>query len=154
MDKLNTLQSDLVNIEMYEFIEFQVGNSVFGIDIKNVREIVEPLPVTILPHSHPFVEGIVQLRGEVLPVIDLKKVTGSTEVGRIGESKYIVVEFGGNAVALNVTSVSQIERINSNEIEFVTDMYEGNQVPVLGVIKRDAGMVLLVDFEKVITEKI
>ena len=153
MDKVNTLQPELANFEIFEFVEFQVGKSNFGISISHVREIIEPIPVTVLPHSHPFVEGIIQLRGEVLPVIDLKKVTGNGESSDEDESKYIVAEFNGTTVALDVTAVTQIERINFSEIEVATDMYEGNQVPVTGVIKRDNGMILLVDFEKVIAEQ-
>jgi chemotaxis signal transduction protein len=107
-----------------------------------------------LPHSHPYIEGIIQLRGEVLPVIDLKKVTGNTDINVDDESKYIVAEFDGTTVVLDVTTVTQIQRVNFSEIEPASDMYTGNKVPVLGVIKRDNGMVLLVDFEKVIAEQI
>ena len=153
MDKVNTLQPELANFEIFEFVEFQVGKSNFGISISHVREIIEPIPVTVLPHSHPFVEGIIQLRGEVLPVIDLKKLTGNGESSDEDESKYIVAEFNGTTVALDVTAVTQIERINFSEIEVASDMYEGDQVPVTGVIKRDNGMILLVDFEKVIAEQ-
>ena len=150
---VNISQPELVKHEIFEFVQFQVGKSNFGIGISNVREIIEPVPVTVLPHSHPFIEGIIQLRGEVLPVIDLKKVTGNTGAVESNESKYIIAEFDGTTVAMNVTAVTQIERINFTEIEVATDMYEGSQVPVSGVIKRDYGMILLVDFEKVIEEQ-
>ena len=123
---MNTLQPELVNFEIFEFVEFQVGKSNFGISISHVREIIEPIPVTVLPHSHPFVEGIIQLRGEVLPVIDLKKVTGNGESSDEDESKYIVAEFNGTTVVLDVTAVTQIQRINFSEIEAASDMYEGD----------------------------
>ena len=119
-----------------------------------MREIIQPVPVTVLPHAHPYIEGIIQLRGEVLPVIDLKKVTGNTDINESDESKYIVAEFDGTTVVLDVTAVTQIQRINFSEIEPASDMYTGNKVPVSGVIKRDNGMILLVDFEKVIAEQI
>ncbi len=71
---VNTIKTDEVTFEVFEFVEFQVGKSNFGISIQHVREIIQPVPVTVLPHAHPYIEGIIQLRGEVLPVIDLKKV--------------------------------------------------------------------------------
>ncbi|NYF24057.1 chemotaxis protein CheW [Sporosarcina sp. JAI121] len=147
---MNTMKSDIVTYEVFEFVEFQVGKSNYGMSIHHVREIIQPLPVTILPHAHPYIEGIIQLRGEVLPVIDLKKVTGNKELNDVNESKYIVAEIGGKTVVFNVTGVTQIQRVNFTEIEPASDMYAGDQVPVSGIIKRDNGMILLVDFEKVI----
>jgi len=147
------MKSDVVTYEVFEFVEFQVGKSNFGLGIQHVREIIQPVPVTVLPHAHPFIEGIIQLRGEVLPVIDLRKVTGNTDLNTTKESKYIVAEFDGTTVVLDVTSVTQIQRINFTEIEPASDMYMGDKVPVSGVIKRDNGMTLLVDFEKVIAEQ-
>ena len=151
---MNTMKMDEVTYEVFEFVEFQVGKSNFGLGINHVREIIQPVPVTVLPHAHPYIEGIIQLRGEVLPVIDLRKLTGNTDANEGDESKYIVVEFNGTTVVLDVTGVTQIQRINFSDIEPASDMYTGNSVPVSGVIKRDNGMILLVDFEKVIAEQI
>jgi len=151
---VSTIKSDEVTYEVLEFVEFQVGKSKFGIGIQHVREIIQPVPVTVLPHSHPNIEGIIQLRGEVLPVIDLKKVTGNADINDSDESKYIVAEFDGTTVVLDVTAVTQIQRINFSEIEPASDMFTGNKVPVSGVIKRDNGMILLVDFEQVIADQI
>ena len=151
---MSTIKSDVVTYEVFEFVEFQVGKSNFGLGIQHVREIIQPVPVTVLPHSHPNIEGIIQLRGEVLPVIDLKKVTGNADINDSDESKYIVAEFDGTTVVLDVTAVTQIQRINFSEIEPASDMFTGNKVPVSGVIKRDNGMILLVDFEQVIADQI
>lgn len=151
---MNAMKSDVVTYEVFEFVEFQVGKNNFGIGIQHVREIIQPVPVTVLPHAHPYIEGIIQLRGEVLPVINLKKVTGNADSNDNDDSKYIVAEFDGTTVVLDVTAVTQIQRINFSDIEPASDMYTGNKVPVSGVIKRDSDMILLVDFEKVIAEQI
>jgi chemotaxis signal transduction protein len=150
---VNRMKSNVISYEIFEFVEFQVGKSSFGLGIQHVREIIQPVAVTILPHAHPYIEGIIQLRGEVLPVIDLKKVTGNIDTSDGNESKYIVAEFDGKTVALDVTGVTQIQRINFSDIEPASDMYTGDKVPVSGVIRRDNGMILLVDFEKVILEQ-
>ncbi|MFD1929052.1 chemotaxis protein CheW [Sporosarcina siberiensis] len=150
---MNIVQKVSLKLEVFEFVEFRVEKSKFGINIKHVREIIEPIPVTVIPHSHAFVEGIIQLRGDVIPVIDFKKVIGVPGESADSEAKYIISEFNGITVALDVTAVTQIERINYSEIEAASDMYEGSTVPVTGVIKRDDGMILLVDFEKIIAEQ-
>ena len=59
-----------------EIVEFEVANNKFGINVIKVKEIIQPIPVTFIPHAHPHVEGIIQLRGEVLPVVDMLKVLG------------------------------------------------------------------------------
>ena len=149
------MESEEIFYEVFEFVEFQVGAANFGISIGHVREIIQPVPVTVLPHAHPCVKGIVQIRGEVLPVIDMKKLTGSQEVtGRpVSDSKFLVAEFNGSTVVLDVTAVNQIQRIHFKEIEPVSDMYTGIQLPVSGVVKRKQGMTLLVDFERVMEEQ-
>lgn len=59
-----------------EIVEFEVGNSKFGINVIKVKEIIQPIAITYIPHAHPHVEGIIQLRGEVLPVVDMFKALG------------------------------------------------------------------------------
>jgi chemotaxis signal transduction protein len=149
---MNPINSELVKDSIFEFVEFQIGKSHYGIGIQYVREIIEPLPVTVLPHAHPYIEGIIQLRGEVLPVIDLGKVTNDVNE-EAEESKFIVSELSDTTVVFRVTTVVQIQRMNRTEIEVSSELYKGETVPVTGVIKRENEMILLVDFEKVIEEQ-
>ena len=139
-----------VTPEIFEFVECLVGQNRIGLSINQVREIIEPVQVTPIPHSHPFIKGIIQLRGEVLPVVDLKKMTGYTSKDDGIDTKYIVSEFDGKTMVLEVSAVLQIERISFTEIETTTEMYAGETVPVLGVINRDDGIILLIDFEQAI----
>lgn len=139
-----------VSHETFEFVEFQVGQSRFGISITLVREIIEPVQVTLIPHSHPFIKGIIQLRGEVLPVVEFQKMTGTNGTDNGADTKYIVAEFNGTTMVLEVSAVIQIERINFTEIEKASEVYVGEKIPVMGVIKREDRIILLVDFEKAI----
>lgn len=142
-----------MNGRIFEFVEFRVGSNLFGINITNVREIIQPVPVTTLPQASAFVKGIIQLRGEVLPLLDFGELTGSTEIQNGKAAKYIVIEFTDRTIAIEVDDVTQIERVNSTEIETASAMYEGQQVPLSGVIKREDAIVLLVDFEKLMKEQ-
>lgn len=151
------MQSEEMNFKIFEFVEFQVGKGNYGIGVGQIREIIHPVPVTFLPHAHPYLEGIIQLRGEVVPVINMKKIIGDEETGDtqiIDESKFLIAEFNESTVALNVTAVTQIQRIHFEEIEPVSDVYANMKIPVSGIVKREKGMILLVDFESVVEEQI
>src|SRR5690606_10682100 len=110
------------------------------------------LPVTFIPHAHPHVEGIIQLRGEVLPVVDMLKVLGIQNTTYSQQHKYIVAEFNQQKVVFHVDNVTQIHRISWNQIEKPSDMYQGGSNQVIGVIKINEEMLLLLDFEKIILD--
>lgn len=135
-----------------EIIEFEVNHNKFGINVIKVKEIIQPIPVTPIPHAHPNVEGIIQLRGEVLPVVDMAKVLQMPAGDHGNNEKYIVAEFNKQKVVFHVHNVTQIHRISWNIIEKPSDIYSGDTSQIIGVIKRDNDMVLLLDFEKIIVD--
>ena len=135
-----------------EIVEFQVGMNKFGINVIKVKEIIKPLPITFVPHAHEQVEGIVQLRGEVLPVVDLEKVLGIPKSTKNEQEKYIVTEFNKQKVIFHVSNVTQIHRISWDQIEKPSNIYQNGTSHVIGVIKREEEMILLLDFERIIVE--
>jgi len=135
-----------------EIVEFEVATNKFGINVIKVKEIIQPIPVTFIPHAHPHVEGIIQLRGEVLPVVDMLRVLGIQHVERNPQQKYIVAEFNKQRVVFHVDNVTQIHRISWNQIEKPSDMYQGGTSQVIGVIKQNEQMILLLDFEKIMVD--
>ncbi len=135
-----------------EIVEFEVANNKFGINVIKVKEIIQPIPVTFIPHAHPHVEGIVQLRGEVLPVVDMLKVLGIPNGAFSAQQKYIVAEFNKQKVVFHVDNVTQIHRISWDKIEKPSDMYQGGSSQVIGVIKQNNSMILLLDFEKIMVD--
>ncbi|MEG0383628.1 chemotaxis protein [Solibacillus cecembensis] len=135
-----------------EIVEFEVANNKFGINVIKVKEIIQPIPVTFIPHVHPHVEGIIQLRGEVLPVVDMLKVLGIPSDNRSPQQKYIVAEFNKQRVVFHVDNVTQIHRISWDQIEKPSDMYQGGTSQVIGVIKRNEEMILLLDFERIMVD--
>jgi two-component system, chemotaxis family, chemotaxis protein CheV len=134
-----------------EIVEFEVQNNKFGINVIKVKEIIQPTAVTPIPHAHPHVKGLVQLRGEVLPVVDMARVLGAEEE-ETTKSKYIVAEFNQQKVIFHVHNVTQIHRISWNQIEKPSEMYSGVHSGIIGVIKREESMILLLDFESIMLE--
>jgi len=135
-----------------EIVEFEVASNKFGINVIKVKEIIQPIEVTFIPHAHPHVEGIVQLRGEVLPVVDMQKVLGVPTQNYREQQKYIVAEFNKQKVVFHVDNVTKIHRISWDQIEKPSDMYQGGGSQVIGVIKREDGMLLLLDFERIMVD--
>lgn len=135
-----------------EIVEFEVHNSKYGINVMKVKEIIQPLPITFIPHAHPHIEGIIQLRGEVLPVIDMTRVLGLPSSENPQNDKYIVTEFNKQKVVFHVQNVTRIHRISWGDIEKPSDMYQGTDNQIIGVIKLGELMILLIDFEKIVVD--
>lgn len=135
-----------------EIVEFQVGQNKFGINVIKVKEIIQPIEITFIPHAHQHVEGIVQLRGEVLPVVSMNRVLGIPVQNKSDQEKFIVAEFNKQRVVFHVDNVTQIHRISWDQIEKPSDIYQGGSSHVIGVIKRLEEMILLIDFEKIIVD--
>jgi two-component system, chemotaxis family, chemotaxis protein CheV len=135
-----------------EIVEFSIGENKFAINVMKVKEILNPVPVVAIPHAHPFVKGIMELRGEVLPVIDVAKALGLPESNQSQLDKFIVAEFNQQKTVFHVHAVSQIHRISWGQIEKPSDMYQGAESQVIGVIKLQGQMVLFLDFEKMLYE--
>ncbi len=135
-----------------EIVEFGIGQNKFAINVMKVKEILNPVPVVEIPQSHPFVEGIMELRGEVLPVINVAAALGLTQSSQSQMDKFIVAEFNQQKTVFHVHTVSQIHRISWTQIEKPSDLYQGQESQVIGVIKLAGEMVLFLDFEKILLE--
>lgn len=135
-----------------EIVEFGVGSGTFGINVIKVREIVNPLKITKLPNSHPAVEGLIQLRGSVLPVVDLAQVLGMPSSEQPEHDKLIVAEFNQMKVAFHVHSVSRIHRISWEQIEKPSEMTRNDVSTTIGIVKMDDRIILLLDYEKIVVD--
>ncbi len=135
-----------------EIVEFGIAKNRFGINVIKVREIINPVLVTPVPHSHPHVEGILELRGEALPVINIAASLGFPDSVDQSQDKFIVSEFNKQKVVFRVHSVTQIHRISWTQIEKPSQMYQGLDTQIIGVIKMNSQMLLLLDFEKIVLD--
>ncbi|SFA76874.1 MULTISPECIES: chemotaxis protein [unclassified Bacillus (in: firmicutes)] len=135
-----------------ELVEFGIGKNKFGINVIKVREIINPVPITQIPHAHRNVEGIIELRGEVLPVVNVATALGFPPSEEPEQDKFIVAEFNKQKIVFHVHTVTQIHRISWNEIEKPSDMYQGIESQIIGVVKLQGEMILLLDFEKIVVE--
>jgi purine-binding chemotaxis protein CheW len=102
--------------ERVELCTFRVGEEDYAVDIMRVREIINPLPVTPVPRAPAFIEGVIRLRSEVIPVVDVRKRFGVEATPPTRKTKFLVVRVGGRRLALVVDAVTEVLRIPRAEI--------------------------------------
>lgn len=135
-----------------EVVMFQIGTGLFGINVLKVREIINAMEVTPIPNSHPYVEGIIRLRDEVLSVVNLAKVLNLPPSENPEKDKFIIAELNQIKIAFRVHHVSRIHRISWEQIEKPTELSAGDKAYAIGIIKLSDQMAILLDFEIIVVE--
>ncbi|WP_026692213.1 chemotaxis protein [Peribacillus kribbensis] len=135
-----------------EVVEFLIGQSKFGINVIKVKEIINRVPVTFIPQIHETIEGIIELRGEIMPVVDTAKALGLPPSEKPEEDKFIVTEFNKQKLIFHVHNVTQIHRTSWASIEKPEGIYQGSASQLTGVIKLGDEFILLLDFEKMVAD--
>jgi purine-binding chemotaxis protein CheW len=129
---------------------FRVADRDCAVDVMRIAEVLRPVPVTRLPSAPPFVEGIIELRGRFLPVIDLRKRFGGEERAA---GKYVVAPMGDTSVALVVDEVMGVERIPTDQIQAPPALASGRVAPgfVSGIVKWNERVFMLLDIDAVLS---
>ncbi|MCL1790837.1 MAG: chemotaxis protein [Peptococcaceae bacterium] len=135
-----------------EIVEFCIHKAILGINVVKVREIIMPIPPVEIPLSHPCMEGIIQLRGSVIPVIDLAKFLQLSPSENLAQDKFIITEFNQRKYAFHVHDVQRIHRLSWTRIEKPTDVDLSQQNFVTGYVRFEDKMLLLLDFEHIVME--
>ncbi|MFS8501327.1 MAG: chemotaxis protein CheW [Caldicoprobacter sp.] len=138
-------------MEEMQFVVFKLGDEMYGALIHNIQEIILPVKPTKVPNNPDFIEGVIDYRQEVVPVLDLKKRfrLGGSDYGR--EARFIVAEVGKKKVAFIVDEVTEILRVDSSRISEPPEMTKINKDYIAGVVKLDSGLIILLDLSKVLT---
>jgi purine-binding chemotaxis protein CheW len=132
-----------------EYITFEVGGQLFGLDIMAIREIRAWTPVTKLPRVPHYVAGVVNLRGTVLPVVDLAARLGWQATEATPRHAIIVTQVGGQARGLIVDSVSDIVTIAADALQPPPSTSHDGVVPFIeGLAAIDELMVMILDLDK------
>ncbi len=132
-----------------QVVGFRIGGETFGVRISNVREIVRVPEITSVPNAPDYLEGVINLRGKIIPVMDLRKRFGQTEVQPDKKNRILVVDLDGKLVGLIVNAASEVLKIPPSEIENPGAMLqEGDAGFVTGVGKLNGRLIILIDLHK------
>ena len=134
-----------------QVVGFRIGNETFGVRIGSVREIVRVPEITAVPSAPETVEGVINLRGKIIPVMDLRKRFGQTEIQPDKKNRILVVELENKLVGLIVNAASEVLRIAPSEIEAPGNLFaEGESGYVTGVGKLKGRLIILLDIAKLL----
>ena len=136
-----------------EVMEFTINDSLYGINVAKVREILVSEPVKPMPHSHPAVEGIFKPRDAVLTVVDLPKYLTGVEGEKKAKDLFIVTNFNKMNIAFRVHTVVGISRISWTDIQKPDKTVAGGDDGVAtGIAQCGGDLVTILDFEKIVAE--
>jgi len=136
----------------HQLIKFMVADLTFGIEITQIHQILKPQQIFKVPNTAPFIEGLLNLRGRVLTVFNLRKRFGLPEKEHDDNTKIIIVTLNEFLLGFIVDSVTEIVRIPDEEIEATPPSLHGFDKKFLsGVGKVDDKVILLLDLAKVLT---
>jgi len=139
--------------ERRELISFRIGEQEFCVDIMAVREIRGWTPATPLPQSPPFINGVINLRGAVLPIMDLAARLGFATAVTSARSVIIVVKVGERMIGLLVDAVSDILMITDDMVQVAPDVAcDRVRSFVRGLISVDSRMISLIALDRLLPE--
>lgn len=138
-----------------QFIVFSIGDEKFGVDVAQIKQIIPVFDYTLVPNAPSFVRGVIDLRGDIIPIINLKERLSFREIGRESrDSKIIIVDLDNNIIGMEVDSVSEMIRVYLDEINEAPDIVKGiNRDYLYGVTKMGEHLLVLLDLGKILSKK-
>ncbi len=131
-----------------EFITFYLGDLLLGIDIHHVQEINRNVSMTPVPHTPPAVRGVINLRGEVVMVVDLNTVLGLPPAAVSRENRNVIVKNGGEQIGLLVDRVADVIRAHTDELDPMPENLRGiDQRFFKAVYKLESGLLVILDVD-------
>lgn len=143
----------LVN-ETTQYIKIKMGEEIFGIDIKYIDNIVRMQRITRVPKVPAYIKGVINLRGEVVPVYNLRLKMGMQEVEETKKFRIIIIKMDGNFVGLIVDEVREVITLKNDLVEKVyRDPNEPTQNFLIGVGKDGDNLISLLDLNEVVADR-
>lgn len=134
-----------------QIVGLRIGRETYGVPISLVREIVRVPEITAVPNAQKYVEGVINLRGKIISVIDLRKRFGQADIEPNKKNRIVVVELENRTVGLIVNAASEVLKIPPSDIEPPSTVFlNGENDYVTGVGKLKNRLVILLDLNKVL----
>jgi purine-binding chemotaxis protein CheW len=138
--------------ELIQLVTFSIGEEEFGVDILKVQEIIRTMEITRVPRAPEFVEGVINLRGKVIPIIDLRRRFGLPTRDHDQHTRIIVIEISNMIVGFVVDSVSEVLRIPEGTVEPPPPVVSGLESEYIsGVGKLEDRLLILLDLDRLLS---
>ena len=147
MEQTEIIQSE----EVIQFLSFSVSNEIFGIELVHVHEILRPVFITRIPNVEEYILGVVNLRGEIIPIVDLKKKFEQGFVDINKNTRIVVLEHNSKRFGLVVQEVKQVIKIVKSSISDINNHMSSSFNNMIDYVGRSGEtIVLIVELKKLI----
>jgi purine-binding chemotaxis protein CheW len=137
-----------------QLVVFDLATEHYGVDISDVREIMRMQNITAVPGAMSYIEGVINLRGKVLPVLDLKKRLGLKAIARTVESRIMVIDLTDGEAGVIVDAVTEVLRVPNSAIEPPSSMVSrGNSDYLRGIAKLEDRLIILLDLNRLLSAR-
>ncbi len=139
--------------QLIQMVGFKIGKEIFGVDILMVQEIIRSAPITHVPNSPEFVEGVINLRGSIIPVIDLRKRLNLFTVEYSKETDWILIlDIAGRVTGFIVDLVTEVIKIQESSIDPPPDILVAglHSQYIRGVCEIENNLLILLDFSRIL----
>ena len=135
--------------DLLQLVTFRMDDEEYAVDILKVQEIIKTMEITRVPKAPHFVEGVVNLRGKVIPIVNLRKRLGMPIMEHTQDSRIIVVDVQGKLIGILVDAVSEVLRLSSRSMESAPSLERKARADyILGVGKFEDRLIVHLDLEK------
>lgn len=158
-DYLDQEAEQLEKEQVMQLVGFVIGKEKFGVDILSVQEIIRKTPITAVPNSPEFIEGVINLRGSIIPVIDLRKRLNILKHKKKDQGEpvtwIIIISVDDRVTGFIVDSVTKVLKIQRDTIEPPPDIVVAGLKSqyIHGVCEIDTGLLILLDFSRILDIK-
>jgi len=153
MEKLKDINATISSGTGDQFVTFTLGNEEYGVEILKVQEIIGYQGFTKIPNVPPFVKGVLNLRGSVVPVIDLRLKFGMPEKEYDKFTVILILEVAGRIIGTIVDAVSDVVTLTEDEMQPTPDFSSGIRTDFIsGMGRKDDKLIILLDIDKVLSD--
>jgi purine-binding chemotaxis protein CheW len=149
--------NDAGNNEPIQLVSFMLADEEYGVEVLKVREIIRMPTITRMPNTSQHVEGIINLRGKVIPIISLRRRFNLLENENDSQTRIIIMDVAGSQTGFVVDAVSEVIRIRSNEIQpppaLVLSCGIGREI-ITGVISHAERLLIIMDIDRIFSEAV
>lgn len=153
MSQVAEVQKENVNDEVLQWVTFQLGEETYGINVMQVREVLRYTEIAPVPGAPDYVLGIINLRGNVVTVIDTRSRFGLAQAEVTDNSRVIVIEAESQVVGIMVDSVAEVVYLKTSEIDTTPSVGTDESAKFIqGVSNRNGSLLILVDLNKLLSD--
>ncbi len=146
--------------QQFQIVTFQLGNELYGVDILDVKEIVKAQDIRPIPHAPQYIEGIFNLRGEVIPIMnlhkrfDIQRLEYENSIEEELNRGFIILNIDGLKISIIIDKVSRVITINATDVKPPPHMLTGiGSEYIHGIVEEKDGYLILLDIRKLFDSK-